>query len=139
MATVHQVGGGVLEVRDGDVFFRLDNGGSVRVSVSSSCVEILPINGVGMELCVKNGSPGVRFCASKQVDLESQSYKENLIKYIDIKVYNKYSNYNNKEIDCRKYVSDLERQTRRKELNSLLISRENDELGPCVGGNGNGC
>jgi hypothetical protein len=46
-----------------DVFIRCDNGGSVRISVHKDSINILPINGVAMRLCVVNGSAGVEFTA----------------------------------------------------------------------------
>lgn len=44
-----------------DVFIRCDNGGSVRISVNKDSINILPINGVTMRLCVVNGSAGIEF------------------------------------------------------------------------------
>lgn len=49
--------------RGADLFIRVANGGVIRLSVRTDSIEILPINGVRLELCVVNGCAGVRFVA----------------------------------------------------------------------------
>ena len=49
--------------RRGDLFIRLDNGGTVRIGVTNDGVTILPINGVRESLVVVNGCAGIKFTA----------------------------------------------------------------------------